>query len=150
MAHVPISFCGSWWSTAAGRLSAQVLLLMAALGVAIPPVVDRTTFAATLTVPYTETFATGDANWKILSGDVPTWVQSVAVFVCPSMILPSPPPALGWSSYAICSGAAYGHFVNAWHPEYHNGAIVEPGKGRVRLDAIAAADGNSKTFPSPR
>jgi prepilin-type N-terminal cleavage/methylation domain-containing protein/prepilin-type processing-associated H-X9-DG protein len=72
--------------------------------------------------------------------------SSVAVFVCPSMILPSPRPAPGWSSYALCSGAAYGHFVNAWHPEYHNGAIVEPGKGRVRLDAIAAADGSSKTF----
>jgi hypothetical protein len=76
MTHVPRSFRGSWWPTAARRLSARTLLLVATLGVAIPPFVARTACAATLTVPYTETFATGDANWKILSGDVPTWVQS--------------------------------------------------------------------------
>jgi prepilin-type N-terminal cleavage/methylation domain-containing protein/prepilin-type processing-associated H-X9-DG protein len=70
----------------------------------------------------------------------------VAVFVCPSMVLPSPAPAPGWSSYALCTGSGYGHFVNAWHPEYHNGAIVEPGKGRIALKHISAADGTTKTF----
>jgi len=70
----------------------------------------------------------------------------VAGFVCPSMVLPSPPPLPGWSSYALCTGSGYGHFVNSWHPEYHNGAIIQPDRGRVALRNISAADGTTKTF----
>ena len=55
----------------------------------------------------------------------------VAVFGCPSMVLPVPAPAPGWSSYALCTGSGYGHFVNSWHPEYHNGAIIQPDRGTV-------------------
>ena len=70
----------------------------------------------------------------------------VAGFVCPSMVLPAPAPAPGWSSYALCTGSGYGHFVNAWHPEYHNGAIIESIKGRTSLKLLSAGDGATKTF----
>jgi prepilin-type N-terminal cleavage/methylation domain-containing protein len=70
----------------------------------------------------------------------------IAGFVCPSMVVPTPAPAPGWSSYALCTGSGYGHFVNSWHPEYHNGAIIQPNKGKVALKNISAADGTTKTF----
>jgi hypothetical protein len=60
-----------WVSNATRRLVLVVMAIGLAAGSAAP--------ASTLTVPYTETFATGDANWRILSGgpaELPTWVQS--------------------------------------------------------------------------
>jgi len=45
------------------------------------------------------------------------------------VVLPAPAPAPGWSSYALCTGSGYGHFINAWHPEYHNGVIIQPDRG---------------------
>jgi prepilin-type N-terminal cleavage/methylation domain-containing protein/prepilin-type processing-associated H-X9-DG protein len=65
-------------------------------------------------------------------------------FVCPSMVVPAPPPASGWSSYALCTGSGYGHFINSWHPEYHNGAIIQPNRGKIALRNIS--DGTTKTF----
>ena len=70
----------------------------------------------------------------------------VAGFVCPSMVVPAPAPAPGWSSYALCTGSGYGHFVNSWHPEYHNGVIIQPNRGRVALRNVSAADGTTKTL----
>jgi prepilin-type N-terminal cleavage/methylation domain-containing protein len=70
----------------------------------------------------------------------------IEVFVCPSMALPSPTPGPGWSSYALCSGSGYGHFVNFSHPEFHNGAIIAPTKGTTSLKTISAGDGLTKTF----
>jgi len=70
----------------------------------------------------------------------------VAGFVCPSMVVPAPAPAPGWSSYALQTGSGYGHFVNSWHPEYHNGVVIQPDKGKVTLAMISAADGTTKTF----
>lgn len=70
----------------------------------------------------------------------------IAGFVCPSMVVPTPAPAPGWASYALCTGSGYGHFINSWHPEYHNGAIIQPNKGKVALKNISAADGTTKTF----
>jgi prepilin-type N-terminal cleavage/methylation domain-containing protein/prepilin-type processing-associated H-X9-DG protein len=72
--------------------------------------------------------------------------KSVAVFICPTMSLPSPEPSPGWSSYGICTGSGYGHFVNSTHPEYHNGAIIEATKGRTSIGLISSRDGSSKTF----
>lgn len=70
----------------------------------------------------------------------------VDVLTCPSMVLPSPSPGPGWSSYALSSGSGYGHFVNASHPEFHNGAIITPTKGTTSLRTISSADGLTKTF----
>ena len=70
----------------------------------------------------------------------------IAEFNCPSMVVPAPAPAPGWSSYALCTGSGYGHFVNAWHPEYHNGVIIQPNRGRVALRNVSAADGTTKTL----
>jgi prepilin-type N-terminal cleavage/methylation domain-containing protein/prepilin-type processing-associated H-X9-DG protein len=70
----------------------------------------------------------------------------VEVFVCPSMVLPAPAPTPGWSSYALCTGSGYGHFINSWHPEYHNGVIIQPDRGTIALKTVSAADGTTKTF----
>jgi prepilin-type N-terminal cleavage/methylation domain-containing protein len=70
----------------------------------------------------------------------------IAGFICPSMVVPAPAPAPGWSSYALCTGSGYGHFINSWHPEYHNGVIIQPNKGNVALKHVSAADGTTKTF----
>lgn len=49
------------------------------------------------------------------------------VLCCPSMTFyDGVEPAPGWSSYGVCTGSNYGHFVNHLDPEYHNGAIVDP------------------------
>jgi prepilin-type N-terminal cleavage/methylation domain-containing protein/prepilin-type processing-associated H-X9-DG protein len=71
---------------------------------------------------------------------------TVALFRCPSMVLPSPEPSAGWSSYAFSTGSAYGHFVNKADPEYHNGAIIDPVVGTTSLVRISNQDGASKTF----
>ncbi len=70
----------------------------------------------------------------------------IDVLVCPSMGLPSPTPLGGWSSVALCSGSGYGHFVNSWHPDFHNGAIVVATKGATSLRTISSSDGLTKTF----
>jgi len=70
----------------------------------------------------------------------------IEVFVCPSMVVPSPTPDPGWSSYALSSGSGYGHFVNSWHPEFHNGAIISPTKGTTSLKTISVGDGMTKTL----
>jgi prepilin-type N-terminal cleavage/methylation domain-containing protein len=70
----------------------------------------------------------------------------INVLVCPSMAVSSPTPEPGWSSVALCSGSGYGHFVNSWHPEFHNGAVISPTKGTTSLEAISAGDGLAKTF----
>jgi prepilin-type N-terminal cleavage/methylation domain-containing protein len=72
--------------------------------------------------------------------------SQVAGFICPSMVVPTPTPVSGWSSYALCTGSGYGHFVNSWHPEYHNGVIIQPNRGPVALRHVSAADGTTKTF----
>lgn len=70
----------------------------------------------------------------------------IEVFVCPSMVVPSPAPSPGWASYALSSGSGYGHFVNATHPEYMNGAIIALSKGKTSLKVISVGDGTTKTF----
>lgn len=73
----------------------------------------------------------------------------IDVYRCPSMQLPTRvPPSAGWSSYALSTGSAYGHFVNKNDPEFHNGAIVHPGYAKVkrtRIRQISAEDGAAKT-----
>ena len=71
---------------------------------------------------------------------------TIAVFRCPSMLVPTPAPAAGWSSYAVSTGSAYGHFVNKADPEYHNGAIIDPDQGATSLTRISNQDGTTKTF----
>jgi len=50
----------------------RLVLLVPAIGLAAGSAAP----ASTLTVPYTETFATGDANWKIGNNTAPSWVES--------------------------------------------------------------------------
>jgi hypothetical protein len=68
-----------FWSRPTQAVAARKLLLVAASLIAVSPAHERSAAAATLTVPFTETFATGVANWRILAGgseDLPTWVVS--------------------------------------------------------------------------
>jgi prepilin-type processing-associated H-X9-DG protein len=52
----------------------------------------------------------------------------------------------GWASYAVCTGSAYGHFVNSADPEYHNGAIIDPDVGTTSMARLGVLDGTSHTF----
>jgi len=70
----------------------------------------------------------------------------VAVFICPSMAVPAVAPAPGWSSYALSTGSGYSFPTYYWHPEYNNGVIIHPDKGRIALKNVSAEDGLTKTF----
>lgn len=70
----------------------------------------------------------------------------VGVFICPSMAMPPPAATPGWSSYALSTGGGYSFPTYDWHPEYNNGVIVHPDKGRVALRNVSAGDGLTKTF----
>jgi prepilin-type processing-associated H-X9-DG protein len=64
------------------------------------------------------------------------------MFIAPSQMLLNP----GWSSYAVSTGSAYSHFVNAADPEYYNGAIILQTKGTTSIRKINNLDGTSHTF----
>ncbi len=85
---------------------------------------------------------TSDTNYAIVR-------TKIAVFTCPSMAFIGNEPEPGWGSYAVSTGSAYPHFVNINDPEYHNGAIVDPLRPKIKLVSIAklgALDGTSHTF----
>ncbi|QDU86972.1 hypothetical protein Pla175_03260 [Pirellulimonas nuda] len=73
------------------------------------------------------------------------------VFLCPSMqtLDGSLPPGAG--SYAVSTGSGYSRFPIAIatgrpDPRCHNGAIIDPVRGRTTVARISAADGSSHTF----
>jgi prepilin-type processing-associated H-X9-DG protein len=74
----------------------------------------------------------------------------VDVYCCPSMApFGAASPSPGWSSYAVCTGSAYSHFANLADPEYHNGAIVDAKRAKVKQTSVAKIsqlDGTSHTF----
>jgi prepilin-type N-terminal cleavage/methylation domain-containing protein/prepilin-type processing-associated H-X9-DG protein len=77
----------------------------------------------------------------------PIYETPLTIFRCPSMVVSDAVAATkGWASYAVCTGSAYGHFVNESDPEYHNGAIVDPIRGKTRIRIISNEDGTGKTF----
>lgn len=89
---------------------------------------------------------------------------NLPVFLCPAMTFtlpetttPSGPRGSfgdvqqGISSYGICTGSGYCRYPlritdNQPDPTNHNGAIVDPIRGRVSIADISAADGSSMTF----
>ncbi|MGD9720094.1 MAG: DUF1559 domain-containing protein [Pirellulales bacterium] len=80
------------------------------------------------------------------AGNTAVAAAELAVFRCPSMVLPDGQVLAGWSSYAVCTGSAYGHFINNADPEYHNGAIIDPDRGTTSLKRILALDGTTNTL----
>jgi prepilin-type N-terminal cleavage/methylation domain-containing protein/prepilin-type processing-associated H-X9-DG protein len=80
----------------------------------------------------------------------PVGSEKVSIYTCPSMTFAiGKEPAPGWSSYAVCTGSAYSHFVNVANPEYHNGAIVDAKRARIRRTSVAGIsglDGSTYTF----
>ena len=85
--------------------------------------------------------ATTANNAKIQNTPLP-------LFRCPSMQISDTAAAAypGWSSYAVCTGNVYGHFVNQSDPGYDNGAIIDADKGVTSVRQIANLDGTSATF----
>ncbi len=77
--------------------------------------------------------------------------RSLSVFLCPSMntLDGSRPP--GMASYGICTGSGSSRFPVAIatgkpDPKNHNGAIIDPIRGKTSLAKISTADGTSQTF----
>ena len=72
--------------------------------------------------------------------------RPIAVFVCPSMIVPRDMPEPGCpetgapSSYGVCTGS----LGTRYGP--HNGAIIDVSFGRTSVDLITRADGTSNTL----
>jgi prepilin-type processing-associated H-X9-DG protein len=73
------------------------------------------------------------------------------VFLCPGMSTPQDPRGVG--SYAVCtgSGPARDAFKRVGHtlvpnPDSHNGAVIEPARGKTSIAAVNAADGARNTF----
>jgi hypothetical protein len=95
--------------------------------------------AAPLTVPYTESFATGDANWKIgqLVTDVPSWVSSGgpanAAYISRQFLVPT--TGSGFSGPIIFRGqgifdSSDDRFVGNW---------LTGGAGGVPVDSFSVA-----------
>lgn len=95
--------------------------------------------AAPLTVPYTESFANGDANWKIgqLATDVPTWVPSggpgSGAYISRQFLVPT--TGSGFSGPVIFRGqgifdSSDDRFVGNW---------LTGGAGGVPVDAFSVA-----------
>ncbi len=70
------------------------------------------------------------------------------VFTCPSMLISDQAVTAypGWGSYAVCTGSAYGHFVNSADPEYDNGAIIDQSRGSTSIRVVISQDGTTHTF----
>lgn len=77
---------------------------------------------------------------------------NIPLFLCASMIHPEGSlPAKGIGSYGVSTGSGSCRYPIATatglpDPTNHNGAIVSPKRGRVRIGKIAGQDGTSKTF----
>jgi hypothetical protein len=102
--------------------------------------------AAPLTVPYTESFATGAANWKIgpLATDVPTWVPSggpgSAAFISRQFLVPA--TGSGFSGPILFRGqgifdSSDDRFVGNWLTGGANGVPVDAFSVALRHGASA-------------
>lgn len=77
---------------------------------------------------------------------------NIPLFLCPSMQHPEGTlPEKGIGSYGVSTGSGSCRFpliiaTGLPDPTNHNGAIVSPKRGRVKISKIAGQDGTSKTF----
>lgn len=77
--------------------------------------------------------------------------QILPVFLCPSMKTMDGSQPEGMGSYGISTGSGYSRFpikiaTGEPDPTNHNGAIIDPIRGRTSIAKISAADGASHTF----
>ncbi|QDU57641.1 DUF1559 family PulG-like putative transporter [Aeoliella mucimassa] len=73
------------------------------------------------------------------------------VFVCPTMSTLDGSRPNGMASYGISTGSGYSRYpVNVKtgepDPNTHNGAIIDPVRGKTSIAKITSADGTSQTF----
>lgn len=77
--------------------------------------------------------------------------QIIPLFLCPAMQFPGNEIIAGAGSYAVCTGSGPCRYPIKQStlkpdPETHNGAIIDPSRGKVKIAEIAAQDGTSNTF----
>jgi prepilin-type N-terminal cleavage/methylation domain-containing protein len=77
--------------------------------------------------------------------------NSPPVMLCPAMDVPAEVDRVGLGSYAVSTGSGacrYPISITTGQPDpsNHNGAIIDPMRGRVKLGDMAAMDGTSKTL----
>lgn len=76
--------------------------------------------------------------------------NSPAVLLCPTMDVPADVDRSGLGSYAVSTGSGACRYPmlsgGIPNPDSHNGAIIDPVRGKVKLGEISALDGTSKTF----
>lgn len=76
---------------------------------------------------------------------------NLPIFLCPSMLHPEGTlPETGIGSYAISTGSGACRYPikprdGLPDPNNHNGAIVSPLRGKVRISTVSGQDGTSKT-----
>lgn len=99
-------------------------------------------------LPYIEEnehFKNYDQNQSVSApGNAEIAKKKIPLFLCPEMVIPQDAGELGLTSYSACTGDEYSYYsiLNTTH----NGAIVHPKFGKIKLSTIAAQDGTSKTF----
>jgi prepilin-type N-terminal cleavage/methylation domain-containing protein/prepilin-type processing-associated H-X9-DG protein len=122
---------------------------------AVPERGEFTTSAFVWCLPFIEQAATyGQYDFEIGPNDgtnAELTAQILPMFLCPSMTTldGSRPP--GMASYAVCTGSGFSRFPIAIatgrpDPNNHNGAIIDPIRGKTSLAKISSADGTSQTF----
>lgn len=77
--------------------------------------------------------------------------QSLPVFLCPSMVTMDGSQPEGMGSYGVSTGSGFSRFpikiaTGEPDPSNHNGAIIDPIRGRTSLAKITLGDGTSHTF----
>ncbi|MDX1962647.1 MAG: DUF1559 domain-containing protein [Pirellulales bacterium] len=78
--------------------------------------------------------------------------SNLSIFLCPSMSHPEGNlPQSGIASYAVSTGSGSCRYPmrasdNMPDPNNHNGAIISPLRGRVRISDVSELDGTSKTL----
>ncbi len=125
----------------------------------LPPAVpkDHATLASAFVslLPYMEEGALhGEYDFSIgpdEGANVAVTNTSLPVFLCSSMALPGDARPEGAGSYGVSTGSGYSRYPNNPYtgdpvPNSHNGAIIDPARGKTTIAKISAADGASKTF----
>ncbi|TWT76967.1 hypothetical protein Pla123a_23920 [Posidoniimonas polymericola] len=120
-----------------------------------PPGKDRYASAFVWLLPYLdEASRYGEYDFTVRPSEEPNTAiteVSLEVFLCPSMTFVGGDVPPGAASYGVSTGSGYNRDpFNRYTGEpnlfCHNGAIIDPSRGKTSVSGISAADGASKTF----
>ena len=122
---------------------------------AIPDDHQQNTGAMVWLLPYLELGTISERYDLTLGPDEGTNAEYskmvLPVFLCPTMSTLDGSTPDGMASYGICTGSGYSRYpMNAKtgdpDPNTHNGAIIDPVRGKTSIAKISSADGTSHTF----